>query len=87
MNRFFRFFRRNSIVHVAIAWALIAIVPASQAESAARIDKHARKIEKRLAKYRPGALLQIDLRDDTRDPWLSGRALRCNLPAHQLRQQ
>jgi hypothetical protein len=65
MNRFFRFFRRKPIVHVAIALALIAIVPASLAESAARIDKHTRKIEKRLAKYRPGALLQIDLRDDT----------------------
>lgn len=65
MNRFFRFFRRKSIAHVAIAWALIAIVPASQAESAAHLEKHARKIEKRLAKYRPGAFLQIDLRDDT----------------------
>ncbi len=66
MNRFFHFSRRNSVVRVAIAWALIAVVPAvSQADSAARIDKHARKIEKRLAKYRPGAFLQVNLRDDT----------------------
>jgi len=65
MNRFFRFFRRKSIVSLAIAWALIAVVPASQAESAARIDKHTRKIEKRLAKYRKGAFLQVDLRDNT----------------------
>ena len=65
MNRFFRFFRRKSIVSLAIAWALIAVVPASQAESAARIDKHTRKIEKRLAKYRTGAFLQVDLRDNT----------------------
>jgi hypothetical protein len=65
MYRFFRFFRRKSIVYVAVAWALIAIVPASQAESAAHIDKHAHKIEKRLAKYRPGTLLQVDLRDNT----------------------
>ena len=65
MNRLFRFFRRKSIVHVAIAMALIAIVPASLAESAARLEKHTRKIEKRLAKYRPGAFLQVDLRDDT----------------------
>ncbi len=65
MNRLFRFFRRKSIIHVAIAWALIAVVPASQAESAARIDKHTRKIEKRLAKYRTGAFLQVDLRDNT----------------------
>jgi hypothetical protein len=65
MNRFIRIFRRKSIVFVIIAWALIAIVPASQAESAAHIDKHAYKIEKQLAKYRPGALLQVDLRDNT----------------------
>ena len=65
MKRFFRFFRRKSIVSLAIAWALIAVVPASQAESAARIDKHTRKIEKRLAKYRKGAFLQVDLRDNT----------------------
>ncbi len=44
---------------------MIAVVPASQAESTARIDKHTRKIEKRLAKYRPGAFLQVDLRDNT----------------------
>jgi hypothetical protein len=66
MNRFFRLFRRKSIVYVAIAWALIAIVPASHAaDSATRSDKHARKIEKRLAKYRTGAYLRVDLRDNT----------------------
>ena len=65
MSRLFRFFRRKSIVHVAVALALIAMAPAGQAESATHIEKHARKIEKRLAKFRPGAFLQIDLRDDT----------------------
>jgi len=65
MNRFFRVFRRKSFVYVAVAWALIAIVPASQAESAANIDKHTRKIEKRLSRFRPGTLLQVDLRNDT----------------------
>jgi len=65
MYRFFRFFRCISIVYLAVAWALIAVVPASQAESAAHIDKHAYKIEKQLAKYRPGTLLQVDLRDNT----------------------
>ena len=60
-----RFFRRKSIVYVAIVWALIAIVPASQAESTANIEKHSRKIEKHLAKYRPGSVLQIDLRNNT----------------------
>jgi len=65
MNRFFRFFRRRSIVYLAIAWALIAVVPASQAESAAHLEKHTRKIEKRLTKYSTGAFLQVDLRDNT----------------------
>jgi hypothetical protein len=65
MSRISRFFRLRSIVHAAIALALIAIVPASLADSAARSDKHARKIEKRLAKYRTGAYLQVDLRDNT----------------------
>ncbi len=65
MDRYFRFFRRKSIVCVAVAWALIAIVPASQAESAANINKRAQKIEKQLAKYSPGAFLEIDLRDNT----------------------
>jgi hypothetical protein len=65
MDRHFRFFRRKSIVCVAVAWALIAIVPASQAESAANINKRAQKIEKQLAKYSPGAFLEINLRDNT----------------------
>ncbi len=65
MSGFFRFFRRRSIACIAIAGALIAIVPASHADPAAPLDKHARKIEKRLAKYRPGSLVQIDLRNDT----------------------
>jgi hypothetical protein len=65
MNGFSRFFRRKSIVHIAIAWTLVAAVPATQAETATHLDKHAHKIEKRLAKYHPGSLLQIDLRDNT----------------------
>jgi len=65
MSSFFSYFRRKSILHVAMAWALIAIVPASLAESDAHLEKHARKIEDRLARYRTGSFLQIGLRDNT----------------------
>jgi len=65
MTRFFNFFARKSLVVVAIAMAWIATVAVSQAQSAAQLDKHARKIEKRLAKYHTGTVLQVDLRDDS----------------------
>jgi hypothetical protein len=65
MNRFLRFLRSNSLLLVAIAFASIALAPTSRAESSAKIEKHARKIEKRLAKYRTGTLLQVDFRDNS----------------------
>ncbi|MGD0347693.1 MAG: hypothetical protein ABSA85_13105 [Terracidiphilus sp.] len=65
MNRILRFLRCNSLLLVAIAFASIALAPACQAESSAKLEKHARKIEKRLAKYRTGTLLQVDLRDNS----------------------
>ena len=65
MNRFLRFLRSNSLLLVAIAFASIALAPTSRAESSAKIEKHARKIEKKLAKYRTGTLLQVDLRDNS----------------------
>ncbi len=65
MNRFLRLLRCRSIVPMAMAWALFAVIPLSQAQSSAPLDKHARKIEKRLAKYRPGTFLEFDLRDSS----------------------
>ena len=65
MNRILRFLRSNSLLLVAIAFASIALAPTSRAESSAKIEKHARKIEKRLAKYRTGTLLQVDFRDNS----------------------
>lgn len=50
---------------LAIILMLIASVPASRAQSATQLDKHARKVEKRLTKYRSGTFLQVDLRDNT----------------------
>ena len=63
MSRFLRIFRRKSMVSVAITWSLIAFVPACQAQSVVPLDKHARKVEKRLVKFRPGAFLDFEFRD------------------------
>ena len=41
------------------------MAPACRAQSATHLDKHARKIERRLAKYQPGSYLQIDFRDSS----------------------
>lgn len=65
MNRFLSLFRRKSAIHMLAALALIAVVPLSQAQSSTPLDKHARKIEKRLAKYRPGTFLEFEFRDST----------------------
>ena len=63
MNRIFRFLRRNSCLLVAVAFASFALAPTIQAQSSAKIEKHARKIEKHLAKYRSGTFVQVDLQD------------------------
>jgi len=59
----------SKIVRLSLSLAmilmLIAAVPASRAQSATQLDKHARKIEKRLSKYHAGAFLEVDLRDNT----------------------
>ncbi len=55
--------RRSFILPVAFALAFSALVSAAQAQSARQLDKHARKIEKRLTKYRQGTYLDIDHRD------------------------
>ena len=65
MNRILSFLRCNSLLLVAIAFASIALAPASRAESSEKLEKHARKIEKKLAKYRTGTLLQVDFRDNS----------------------
>ena len=44
---------------------LIATVPLAQAQTGAQLDKHARKVEKHLAKFHSGAYLRFDFRDNT----------------------
>jgi hypothetical protein len=59
------FVRRRSILSIAVALAWIAVFPAAPAQTAPQLDKHARKIEKRLAKYQPGTYLDFTFRDSS----------------------
>jgi hypothetical protein len=63
MKKFLRVFCHGSIVILVAAFALIVVAPACQAQSSTPLDKHARKIEKRLAKFRPGTYLDFEFRD------------------------
>ncbi|MGO9325212.1 MAG: hypothetical protein ACLP07_11685 [Terracidiphilus sp.] len=45
--------------------ALLAAVAPAQAQSSATLDKHSRRIEKRLAKYREGTFLDFEFRDSS----------------------
>lgn len=60
----FRRFRISAPKAVLFSIALmpIFVISASQAQ---QLDKHARKVEKRLTKYRTGAFLEVDLRDSS----------------------
>jgi hypothetical protein len=65
MNRILRFLRCNSLLLVAIAFASIALAPISRAQASEKIEKHSRKIEKKLTRYRTGSLVQVDFRDNS----------------------
>jgi hypothetical protein len=65
MNRILRFLRSNSSLLIAVAFASIALAPTIRAQSSEKIEKHAQKIEKRLAKYHTGTLMQVDFRDNS----------------------
>lgn len=53
------------ITRVSIACLLVATVPACQAGTGTQLDKHARKVEKHLAKFHSGTYLRFDFRDNT----------------------
>jgi hypothetical protein len=50
---------------IAAAILMAGFAPICRAESSAKLEKHAQKIEKRLARYRTGTLVQIDFRDNS----------------------
>ena len=53
------------VTRVSIACLLVAAVPACQAGTVTPLDKHARKVEKHLSKFRSGTYLRFDFRDNT----------------------
>lgn len=65
-------FAGKSIIRLALTWTLIAVIPACQAQSAPNLDKHARKIHKRLTKYPTGTYVNLAFRDGTDSSGLLG---------------
>jgi hypothetical protein len=65
MNRILRFLCCNPCLLVAVLFLMVGFGPTSRAQTSAKTEKHARKIEKKLAKYRSGSLLQVDFRDNS----------------------
>ena len=65
MNKSLSRILRKSTIHIVAVLALIAVTYVSRAESAPQLVKHARKIEKRLAKFQPGTYLDFEFRDSS----------------------
>ena len=63
------FSRKSTVRILAIpvlaAFALLAAATLAPAQSSAPLDKHARRIEKRLTKYRQGTFLDFEFRDSS----------------------
>lgn len=56
---------RLRVLRFAVAALLLAAIGVCQAQSAAGVDKHGRKIHHKLTKYPSGRYLHLVLRDDT----------------------
>jgi hypothetical protein len=56
---------RRFVLCLAAAFALCVALPAAQADQNSKLEKHARKIEKRLSKFHPGSYVQIDFRNNS----------------------
>ena len=54
---------RKSILCLAIVLLSLAAIPAAQAQPSPNLDKHARKVEKALAKFRPGSYVDVGFRN------------------------
>jgi hypothetical protein len=54
---------RKLLLWLAIVGIPFATVPAAYSQQNSSLDRHARHIEKKLARYRAGSFVQIDLRD------------------------
>lgn len=56
---------RKSFICMAFLGICVAVVPLAWSQSPAGLDKHERKMEKRIAKFRPGTYVQLDFRDSS----------------------
>ncbi len=56
---------RTSAARLALAAMLIACVSAAHSQNSTQLDKHARKVQHQLTKFRTGTYLHLVLRDDT----------------------
>jgi hypothetical protein len=63
MSKLIRFVRPKSIIPLAVACMFLALTLCSRAQSTAPLDKHARRIEKRLTKFPQGTVLDFEFRD------------------------
>jgi len=52
-----------SVLCLAAALLIPAATPALQAQQSPNLDKHARKVEKELAKFRPGSYVDVGFRN------------------------
>ena len=58
-------FGGKAMVTLAVALALIVCVPVCQAKSGSKVDKHAQKIGKKLARFKAGTLLHLEFNNNT----------------------
>jgi hypothetical protein len=65
MNRILRSLRCHLCMLIAVTFLMAEFAPACRAESSATTEKHTRKVEKKVAKYHTGTLLQVDFRDNS----------------------
>jgi hypothetical protein len=56
---------RKSIVCLVFAFTLCAGAPLAQAQANPNLDRHARKIAKKLTKFKTGSYVQVELRDSS----------------------
>jgi hypothetical protein len=66
-------FGGRSTARLALAWLLLALVPAAQAQSAANLGKHERKIHKELERFPAGTYVNLELRDGSDRAGLVGQ--------------
>jgi hypothetical protein len=59
------FIRFKSAVRLFVFLALLATAAFAPAQSSAPLDKHARRIERRLTKFQPGTFLDFEFRDSS----------------------